>query len=250
MEQSDPNIGLKGKAPAIVLQGLCCVRHEAWPDCLDAGVLQPSYCWRAMTKRPIWKPMREKINRQGTKLIARRRREKPGRKRYRGVKKRLIEIEEREERLNLGLQSAGGTTDLWPAALMDPSWIDRIADDVFDAPPTLERLSDFLAQENHALFLAVERDSQLVVGQVRGVVHYQPDGARQLYLDNLGVTRARQRQGIGRALVERLMRWAAKTYAVELCWLGTEPENDDANAFYRALGFQSGDACIFERPLS
>lgn len=194
--------------------------------------------------------MRERINRQGTKLIARRRRVKPGRKRYRGVKKRLIEIEEREERLNLGLQGAGARTDLWPAALMDPNWIDRIADDVFDAPPTLERLSDFLAQENHALFLAVDRDSQLVVGQVRGVVHHQPDGARQLYLDNLGVTGASQRQGIGRALVERLMQWAAKTYAVELCWLGTEPENDDANAFYRALGFQSSDARIFERPLS
>ena len=194
--------------------------------------------------------MRDKINRQGTKLIARRRREKPGRKRYRGVKKRLIEIEKREERLNLGLQGEGRTTELWPAALMDPDWIDRVADDVFDAPPTLERLSDFLAQENHALFLAVDRDSQMIVGQVRGIVHYQPDGARQLYLDNLGVTGTRQRQGIGRALVERLMHWAETNYAVELCWLGTEPENNDANAFYRALGFQGSDAHIYESRLT
>ena len=194
--------------------------------------------------------MRDKINRQGTKLIARRRREKPGRKRYRGVKKRLIEIEKREERLNLGLQGEGRTTELWPAALMDPDWIDRVADDVFDAPPTLERLSDFLAQENHALFLAVDRDSQMIVGQVRGIVHYQPDGARQLYLDNLAVTGTRQRQGIGRALVERLMHWAETNYAVELCWLGTEPENNDANAFYRALGFQGSDAHIYESRLT
>ena len=194
--------------------------------------------------------MRDKVNRQGTKLIARRRREKPGRKRYRGVKKRLIEIEAREERLNLGLQSGDRTIDLWPAALLDSDWIDRVADDVFDAPPTLERLSDFLAQENHALFLAVDRDSQMIVGQVRGIVHYQPDGARQLYLDNLGVTGTRQRQGIGRALVERLLQWAEKNYAVELCWLGTEPENNSACAFYRALGFQGDNARIYERRLT
>ena len=66
--------------------------------------------------------MREKINRQGTKLIARRRRVKPGRKRYRGVKKRLIEIEEREERLNLGLQGEGENRPL--ASGIDGSKLD------------------------------------------------------------------------------------------------------------------------------
>ena len=40
MEQSDPNIGLKAKPLETYLQGLCRVRHEAWPDGLDAGVLQ------------------------------------------------------------------------------------------------------------------------------------------------------------------------------------------------------------------
>ena len=190
------------------------------------------------------------MNRQGTKLIARRRREKPGRKRYRGVKKRLVEVEEREERLNLALQGEGTTTDIWPARVLEADWIDRVADDVFDAPPTLERLTNFLAQANHALFLAVDRESRMVVGQVRGVVHHQPDGTQQLYLDNLGVTGHWQRQGIGRALVERLLQWAEMNHAVELCWLGTEPQNHGAKAFYRALGFRGSAARIFEKRLT
>ena len=101
------------------------------------------------------------------------------------------------------------------------------------------RLSDFLAQENHALFLAVDRDSQMIVGQVRGIVHYQPDGARQLYLDNLGVTGTRQRQGIGRALVERLLQWAEKTTRSNYVGLGPSQKTTAPPRFTVHLGFKA-----------
>jgi len=186
-------------------------------------------------------------------MIARRRREKPGRKRYKGVKKRLTEIDAREERLNLGLQGEGrsGLTgvDIWSASTLDPDWVNHVADDVFDASPTVERVAEFLKQGNHALFLAVDRDDQTIVGQVRGMVQYQPDCLPQLYLDNLGVSAAWQRQGIGRALVQRLMEWGQHNHDAEGCWLGAEPDNQTAKAFYLALGFNVGPMCMVEKSL-
>jgi aminoglycoside 6'-N-acetyltransferase I len=69
------------------------------------------------------------------------------------------------------------------------------------------------------------------------VVHKQPDGAPHLYIDNLGVAPAEQRQGLGRILLVSLLAWG-KQYGCELCWVATETDNAQALAFYAATGFE------------
>ena len=108
----------------------------------------------------------------------------------------------------------------------------KVADDVFDEDITPDRLGPFLAAAGHVMFVAVEAD--LVVGQIRGMVHVQPDRASDLYIDNLGVAPSHKRRGIGRQLIAALVRWGEAqgcTYA----WLATESDNDEAISFYESL---------------
>jgi ribosomal protein S18 acetylase RimI-like enzyme len=81
----------------------------------------------------------------------------------------------------------------------DASVLDRVAEDVFDEPINKKRLAVYLREPNHLLFVAI-CDGE-VVGQARGMIHLHPDMADELYIDNLGVTPAFQRQGIGMKLI-------------------------------------------------
>ena len=113
--------------------------------------------------------------------------------------------------------------------------LSRVADDVFDAAIEPTRLTSYLSVADHALFVAL--DGTLVVGQVRGVLHHQPDVPSELYIDNLGVTPSHQRRGIATALVKALTRWAEDKGCATL-WVATESDNAGGRAFYRALGLQ------------
>ena len=64
------------------------------------------------------------------------------------------------------------------------------------------------------------------------VIHYHPDKPTELYIDELGVSPAWQRQGIGHRLLEAMLE-LGKAQGCEEVWVGTEPENDAANALYR-----------------
>jgi ribosomal protein S18 acetylase RimI-like enzyme len=125
-------------------------------------------------------------------------------------------------------------TDILRITPATSSCLARIAVDVFDADPAPAYLDAYLKAPNHALFVAIA-DGE-VVGQVRGVLHAQPDLPLELYLDNLGVTPALKRQGIGARLVRALIAWGRDNGARSV-WLGTETDNDEARAFYDAIGF-------------
>ena len=84
------------------------------------------------------------------------------------------------------------------------------------------------------------------MGQLRAIVHHQPDAAPDLYLDNLGVAPAWRRRGIGRALVEAARQEARRRGCREL-WLAAEPDNDEARAFYTALGWRIQPALLVSR---
>ncbi|MBL8569956.1 MAG: GNAT family N-acetyltransferase [Phreatobacter sp.] len=114
----------------------------------------------------------------------------------------------------------------------DASLFARIAPDVFDGPVAPERLAAYLASPEHLMVLAVSDD--VIVGQVAGVVHRHPDLPTELYIDNLGVTPALRRQGVGRRLVEAVMALGRERGCSE-AWVGTEPDNLPARALYRAL---------------
>jgi ribosomal protein S18 acetylase RimI-like enzyme len=118
----------------------------------------------------------------------------------------------------------------------------KVDPDVFDHAIDPARVDAYAADPLHAMFVAVEKD--LVVGQIRGSVHLQPDRAPDLYIDNLGTAPDRQRRGIASALMKEMLAWGALrgcTYA----WVATETDNEQAKGFYAAQTFDHGTIAMF-----
>lgn len=81
----------------------------------------------------------------------------------------------------------------------------------------------------HSLFTLAAFDGQQLVGLIRSV----GDGASCLFIQDLLVLPAYQRQGIGRQLVSQTLEKFKDVYQIQLV-----TETTDKNlAFYRSLGF-------------
>lgn len=115
----------------------------------------------------------------------------------------------------------------------DAAVLGRVAEDVFDDDIDPVRLAAYLAEPGHLMVLAVAGGE--VVGQARGVVHRHPDLPTELYIDNLGVTPSRRREGIATRLVDELVAWGREK-GCEEAWVGTEPDNEAARALYAGRG--------------
>ncbi len=114
----------------------------------------------------------------------------------------------------------------------DASLLDRVAEEVFDEPIRPNRAAAYLAEPGNLMLVALDGD--LVVGQCAGVIHRHPDKPTELYVDELGVSPAWQRQGIGAELMRRILD-EGRARGCEEAWLGTEPDNVAANALYAGL---------------
>ena len=57
-----------------------------------------------------------------------------------------------------------------------------------------------------------------------------------LYIDNLGVTSNKKREGLGTRLVLAIMDWGLEN-GCRAAWLGTETDNEEARRFYESFGF-------------
>ena len=109
----------------------------------------------------------------------------------------------------------------------------RVSEDVFDEEIDTGRLAAYLAMPGNLMVLAVSgRD---VVGQARGVVHRHPDLPTELYIDNLGVTPDRRREGIASRLLDELVAWGIEQ-GCEEAWVGTEVDNEAARSLYERRG--------------
>ena len=122
----------------------------------------------------------------------------------------------------------------------------RVAEEVFDREIIPDRLGAFLAAPGHVMFVAV--DDQEVVGQIRGMVHLQPDRASDLYIDNLGVAPSHKRRGIATMLIAALIAWAKAQGCISV-WLATETDNDEAMGLYGMLQFERKPSELFEAPI-
>ncbi len=91
--------------------------------------------------------------------------------------------------------------------------------------------------------MLVAYDDKKPVGLAIAAKQLKPDGEHWLYVDELGVRPDYRKRGIGRSLMEELLKIAKKWNLDEL-WLGTEPENDAANHFYRSLGLSEEEHFI------
>lgn len=114
--------------------------------------------------------------------------------------------------------------------------LERVAEDVFDDDIDPARVAAYLAEPGHLMVLAVSGGE--VVGQARGIVHRHPDLPTELYIDNLGVTPARKREGIATRLLGELVKWGREK-GCEEAWVGTEPDNEPARALYRGRGSEA-----------
>jgi aminoglycoside 6'-N-acetyltransferase I len=114
--------------------------------------------------------------------------------------------------------------------------------DVFDHAIEPTRVAIYVADPLHAMFVAVE--DGLVVGQIRGSVHLQPDRAPDLYIDNLGTAPSRQRRGIAAAMIRSLLDWG-KAQGCTYAWVATETDNDGAIGFYAAQNFTHDPIAMF-----
>lgn len=112
----------------------------------------------------------------------------------------------------------------------DAPVFDHIAPDVFDEAVEPQRLAAYLSGPGHLMVLALEGD--VIVGQCAGVIHRHPDKETELYVDEVGTASTHRRQGIARAMVDELFAWGRELGCAE-AWLGTELDNDAANALYR-----------------
>lgn len=114
--------------------------------------------------------------------------------------------------------------------------LDRIAEDVFDDAVDPARAARYLAEPGHMMVLALSGGE--VVGQARGMVHRHPDGPTELYIDNLGVTPSRRREGLATRMLDELVGWGAEQ-GCEEAWVGTEAGNGPARALYEGRGAQA-----------
>jgi len=125
----------------------------------------------------------------------------------------------------------------------DEPLFDRIAPEVFDEPIRPERLAAYLRTPGHLIVLALE--GGLVVGQCTAVVHRHPDKVDELYVDEVGTASTHRRQGIARAMMEEMFAWGRELGCKE-AWLGTELDNDAANALYHAMGGKPDHMLYYE----
>jgi ribosomal protein S18 acetylase RimI-like enzyme len=126
------------------------------------------------------------------------------------------------------------------------SVLEHVDPDCFDKPIDVARASRCVASADAILVVALS--DGLVVGQCLAAIHRHPDKPTELYIDDLAVSEELHRQGVGRQLMEAAMRYG-RAEGAETVWVATEPENEVANDFYRALGLTDGLALVFDREL-
>ena len=107
--------------------------------------------------------------------------------------------------------------------------LNAVAEDVFDGDIVLAQALAYAAAPGHLMLLAIDCD--IVVGQIAAVIHHRIDQPSELYIDNLGVTPSRQRQGIARKLLDGVAGLGRSMGCAE-AWVVTNTGNFAARALY------------------
>lgn len=121
------------------------------------------------------------------------------------------------------------TVEIFRVGPNNASSLDHVDPEIFDQEIDPEKVAAFVANKNHLMVLA--REDGLVIGQIRAMLHFQPDGPNQLYIDNLGVAPTHLRRGIASLLLQDVCLWG-KANGCEEAWVATELDNDAARGLY------------------
>ena len=116
----------------------------------------------------------------------------------------------------------------------DEGLLDQIAEEVFDDPIDHAKLTHYLSQPGHHLFVAIEKG--VVVGQLTALSYQHPENRPgDFYIDEVGVSPSTRRRGIATRLMAAALTLGKQLGCAE-AWLGTEINNREAQAFYESLG--------------
>jgi aminoglycoside 6'-N-acetyltransferase I len=118
----------------------------------------------------------------------------------------------------------------------DAAILDRVAPDVFDEPIDPARAAAYLADPRHHMVVAIK--DGVVAGQCAGVIYRHPDKPAELFIDEVGVTPALQRQGIARRLLGEMLARGRALGCAE-AWVGTEHDNKPARRLYESFGVEA-----------
>lgn len=96
---------------------------------------------------------------------------------------------------------------------------------------------NFLTDPDNWIFAAVEEER--IIAFAYGYQLKRLDGGSMLYIHEVGVEDARQRQGIGTQLMMELKR-SCREGGIRKIFLITDQKNDGANALYTKVGGELG----------
>lgn len=117
------------------------------------------------------------------------------------------------------------------------SLLESIAKGVFDDPVSPETARAFLNEPNHVLVVATEGEGgSPVIGMAFGVIYRNVDeAAPRLWINEVGVSPAHRRQGVGKDLM-RCLLGHARAHGCKRAWLATDDDNVAALALYASVG--------------
>ena len=132
----------------------------------------------------------------------------------------------------------------------DERWGERVfavMAEVFDedhSPLSADYVVRLLASEDFWVYAAVDADD-VVGGLTAHALPMTRSESTELFIYDIAVRRSHQRRGIGRALVQALLRDAADAGIDEVF---VPADNDDTHAldFYRSLGGAPSDVTFFD----
>ena len=111
--------------------------------------------------------------------------------------------------------------------------LSRVADGVFDGPVRTDLVQTFLSDPRHHLVVALDGD--VVVGMASGVHYVHPDKDPELWINEVGVAPGYHRRGIGRRLIEGLLR-RGRDLGCREAWVLAEGGNGPARRLYETAG--------------
>ena len=82
--------------------------------------------------------------------------------------------------------------------------------------------------------MVVAVDNATVIGMASAVEYFHPDKQPQLWINEVGVASTHRNQGIGRRMVQALLQ-AATERGCTFAWLGTDIDNEAAQACFRSV---------------
>jgi ribosomal protein S18 acetylase RimI-like enzyme len=124
----------------------------------------------------------------------------------------------------------------------DAHVLHRVAPEVFDSVLDARLTAEFLADARHHLAVALEDD--IVVGMASAVHYVHPDKEPQLFVNEVAVAPTHHGRGIGRQLMECLVRLAGELNCTE-AWVLTSRANTAAQRLYESAGGKTPpDDCI------